>query len=126
MSSGTGSGILDDVVNGATQLTTFGLAGYGSGGLKTGVTGTPAVAGLKDITGATAAEEANAQARDQFNQNTAAAATDRSNAQLQDQRNQIASSQSAAAAVATSSANPNNNTSGGKRITGDVSDFLGL
>jgi len=48
------------------QTSTGGLVGYEDGGLKAGIVGEKVVGGLKEITGAAAAEEANVLARQRF------------------------------------------------------------
>ena len=77
---------------------------------------------LKEITGANAAEEANALAREQFEESSAKALKDREDSIAQVQRNEMAMSQSAGSRAASSTATTNTN----KRPIGDVSDFLGL
>ena len=116
-------------INAATQVSTGGMVGYGKDGLKTGIqgeqfikAGNTAVKGLKDVTGATAAEEANAQARSQFEDQAAQARQQRADAQILNQRNQVAASNNAGAARA----NRGTNRSTRSSSVGDVSDFLGI
>lgn len=122
MSSGTGVGFLDDVVNVATQISTAGTVGYGKQGVKKGITTEAAVDVTKEITGAKAAEEANAMARDQFNLATEQAKQDRLNSQTAAKNGQIAASNSAGAARGSASST----TKRANTPVGDVSDFLGL
>lgn len=123
MSSGTGVGILDHIGNIGAQLVTGGLVGFGKDGVKAGVTGQAAIDGTKEITGAKAAEDANAMAREQFDQSTKAALQDRTNAQEANKRNQIAASEGATKARGVGTPKSTNATT---PVTGDVSDFLGL
>lgn len=125
MSSGTGVSLLDDIINISTQVGTLGTVGYGEKGVKKGVVTDAAIKGTKEITGAKAAEEANAMARDQFEKSTKAAEQARLDSIKVNERIQTATSN---AATSTKS-NSTNKTSSGKTassITGDVTDFLGL
>lgn len=121
MSSGTG-GPLDDLLNVATQISSFGLVGFGDKGVKKGVVSDVGIKGVKDITGATAAEEANQMARDQFEQQTAATKQDRLNAQTANKNANIAASNGVGAMRSTGT---KNNKSSSANI-GDVKDFLGI
>ena len=122
MSSGTGVDVLDEGLNAFTNVFTFGQAGYGKDGfgMDKGVAGKQEINFLKEITGAKAAEEANAMARDQFNQEVAAKEVDRANAVSQKKNNQLNLSNNAQKLNNNSS--PNKST----KIVGDVTDFLGL
>ena len=113
---------LGTTLNVATNVVSAGLIGYENGGLKAGVTGQVAVDTTKDITGATAAEEANDMARQQFEQQTADALKVRQDNILANQRNQTALS-NAAGSRNSNIGTPQKTT---KTITGDVSDFLGV
>ena len=121
-----------DLLNLTFQGSTFGQVGYGDGKVTGGATakvaesaGQSVVSGLKEVTGAKAAEDANTMARQQFEQAKADAETARVTAQNQTAMDQVNQSKAAAAA--------RNSTS---RTTkrGDVSlalgqderDFLGL
>lgn len=121
--SGSNSNPLEDVLNVATQWSTLGLVGYDKKGFKAGVTGEPIVEGTKEITGAAAAEEANAMAREQFEQQTAAANQDRENAKIANQRANLTASQTASAARNIST---KNNKKSSSTPIGDVTDFLGI
>ena len=122
-----------DVVNAGVQGSTFGLAGYENGRVSNGVTtnwykvlGKEAVSGLKDVTGAKAAEEANLEARKQFEKSQADADLARSQAQAATARDQMTQSRMAnrgRGSVGGFNINPvapNNSTLGGEK------DFLGL
>lgn len=104
------------------QAGTGGTIGLGKDGIKAGITGQAAIDGVKEVTGAAAAEEANALARDQFEQNQQAALDDRQNAITQNNRRQVAASNAAGSARSNSN---QGGTSGSQKI-GNVSDFLGL
>lgn len=119
--------LLTDVANIGAQSITGGFAGVGKDGLKTGVTsdgivagGKAAVKGLKDVTGATAAEQANALAREQF---------EKSQADILNQRNenikQVGRDQVKQSMLAGSARNAGK-TSGSFSLGGDERDFLGL
>lgn len=126
MSGGTGVGFVDDGLNLLTNLSTGGLAGYGENGFSTDKGYSQKFGALKvykDISGATAAEEANNLARQQYEDSVTAAREQRENAITQNARNQMTASQNAGAARSFSNNNTTTNTS---RVTGDVSDFLGL
>jgi len=120
MSSGENSNPFEDILNIATQYVTVGLVGYDKKGFKAGVT----TEGVKEVTGANAAEEANDMARQQAEEAKAAGLQDRANAQLQNQQNQIAASNAATAARKTTGA-PRSSTKTSTPI-GDTTDFLGL
>lgn len=121
MSEGTGFSGLDDTLNILTNISTGGLAGFGEGGFKAGVTGKPLVEGTKDVTGASAAEEANEQARDQFEQSKVQAEEDRLKSQQQDTQTQIAASRGAGRVRSSVS----DSASTGPAVGGGK-DFLGL
>lgn len=129
MSSGTGVSAIDDVLNVALNFSTGGLAGFGEDGAGLGALGKPAVEagvdGLKEITGAKAAEEANAQTRKRFEEEKAKAAQDRLDAQAQSAANQLAASRSAEATRGGVSSQPKG-TSRFSSLGSDEEDFLGL
>lgn len=75
----------------------------------------------KEITGAAAAEEANAMARDQFNETKAESLKAREDATIAKQRGQIAAS-NAAGSARSSNVSPKVNAN----KVGDTKDFLGL
>jgi len=114
---------IGSTVNVVTNVATAGLVGYENGGLKAGVTGQVALDTTKDLTGATAAEEANDMARQQFEQQTADALKVRQDNILANQRNQTALSNAAGSSRNSNIGTPQKTT---KTITGDVSDFLGV
>lgn len=121
MSKGTGMGVIDDVINVGTQLMTGGLVGYSKNGIGAGITGEAAIDATKEVTGANAAEEANALARQQYEDSVEAARVQRQDAITRNARNQVAASQGAGAAR-TFNRSGNNSS----QVIGDVSDFLGL
>lgn len=117
--------LLTDTINYTSQYFSAGLVGYGQDGVKTGVTGTAGVNGLKEITGAKAAEDANKMAREQFEQARDDAQAERAEAIRQTGREELQKSRIAGAAR-------NARTSSGKGSYGSFSlgederDFLGL
>ena len=102
MSSGGGNSLFESLVDVGLQVGTAGLVGVKSeeGGLSAGVTGKPVVKGVKDVTGATAAEEANKLARDRFEQERADIVTARGEAKSQTAADQLAASRQAGGARA--------------------------
>jgi hypothetical protein len=115
---------LTQAVNGVMQLSTYGVVGYGKDGVKLGAVGAPvgaaALKGVKDITGATAAEQANQIARDQFNQQTATADKAQNDAITLKANQQLTASNSAGAA------SKNIIPPSVQNKVGDTKDFLGL
>lgn len=117
----SGNNFFDDVLDIVVQGSTFGLVGYdGKGKVKAGTTGKPAMDVTKEITGAKAAEEANEQAREQFNKDVEAARKQREDMQWMNQQRAIANSNNASSARSMKVDN--------KTVSkiGDTSDFLGL
>lgn len=129
--------LFSDVVNVGVQSATFGTVGYENGKLSNGVTtniakksGKGTASGLKEVTGAKAAEAANDMARKQFEDAQAQAEVDRKNTLAQNARDQVNQSQTAAGARASAtsrSTSKGTSTSGGSlSLGGDEKDFLGL
>lgn len=110
------------------QLSTGGLAGFKSddGGLGTGLSGDVAVGALKDVTGATAAEEANADARKRFAEEKSAADKARKDAQSQSAADQLAKSRSASSARGGISNPSSTGQARFSNLGSDEQDFLGL
>ena len=102
-------------LNTATQALTGGFASFENG--QFGMNGLT-TQGLKQITGAAAAEEANKQARQQMEQTRADAAAARVEQQNQNQRNQLAQSNAAGASRARSRSTSN--------LGSTERDYLGL
>jgi len=126
MSNGGGNSFFESILDIGTQALTGGLIGFESdkGGVSTGVTSDVAISGLKEVTGAKAAEEANAQARKQFEDEQKAALQDRENAKAETAANQLAASRQAGAVRSTT-----NTSRGGSTFSdlgSDERDFLGL
>lgn len=129
------SGVFETGLNLLTNLSTGGVGSYSNKGfdlnLKNGllggvgtsvVSGTKAVGeGIKEVTGANAAEEANNIARQQFQDQAAQANAARADAKAANFRNEVAASQGAGAARKSTIANKRSSS-----IVGDTSDFLGL
>lgn len=120
----------NDFLNHAVQRVTMGLVGVEDGKFSNGVvtnvakkTGKATVSGLKEVTGAKAAEAANDFAIEQFEETKAAAEKERFQAQSQLAADQVKQSQMAGAARNASS----RSTPGGSLILGDEEkDFLGI
>ena len=125
MSEGTGSGALDTFVEDVFNLTGgVGLFDFEKGkGFKAGKAGEAIVQGTKEVTGAAAAEDANALAREQFEQDKARLTKERADAQATNQRRQITASKGAAGARGNTST-----TTGGQgtSLNNTQTDFLGL
>jgi hypothetical protein len=124
----------NDFINFSTQMGTGGYLGYEDGKISNGATtnlfkktGKETVSGLKEITGAKAAEEANLQARQQFEETKANAQAARVEAQQQLAKDQLQQSNIAGAARAkrTTSANKGQPVPG-VTLGADERDFLGL
>lgn len=124
-----------DIVNYGIQASTGGWLGYENGKISNGVTtnvakstGQAVVSGIKEVTGAKAAEEANKMARDQFESAKADAEKARQDQIAQNAKDQMQQSQQAAAArVTAASRSSNKGTAVGGLILGqDEKDFLGL
>lgn len=122
MSSGTGVGFLDDSLNAVTNIFTAGVVGFDEDGLGTGILSDAAIDVTKEITGAKAAEEANALAREQAEQARAQAEQDRQNAISDDQRRNLQASRRAGSVRN----NSGDTSSGNVSNLGNQTDFLGL
>lgn len=126
--------IFADAVNLTTQVTTGGVFGFEDGKISNGVstniakkTGKEVVSGLKEITGAKAAEDANKMARTQFEEAKAESEADRVNQQNQIAMSQIQQSQIAGAARSVGTRSTNKSQGFGSSSFGDYEkDFLGL
>lgn len=123
MSSGTGSGFIDDVLNVGLQIGTAGFVGYGEEGFQGGYS----AEAIKEVTGANAAEEANKLAREQFEEETAQALEDRQNQITQNRQRQTQASQTAGAVRnrSTTSNSSSSSTTNTSNLGGET-DFLGL
>lgn len=122
--------LLTDVANIGVQSATFGVYGVGKNGLKNGVTtntvrtgGRAAEFGVKEITGANAAEQANALAREQFELQKEQSQAERAEAYRQVGIDQVKQSMLAGAARNTSRGASNK---GSFSLGGDEKDFLGI
>lgn len=124
-----------DIVNIGVQTATLGTVGYEDGKLSNGYvtniakkSGQGTVSGLKEVTGAKAAEAANALATKQYEEAKAQAEEERANTIAQTARDQINQSQKAAGARAssTSRATPKITSSGSSSLGDAESDYLGL
>lgn len=132
MGSGTGSGILDSTINYATTIFTGGSVGFDDDGFGTS-SGVISDGGdslvkkpIKDLTGATAAEEANEDARKRFEEEKAVAADQKKQNQAQSAANQLAASRSASSARGGVSNPSSSGQSRFSNLGSDESDFLGL
>jgi hypothetical protein len=119
--------VLNDVINLGVQYSTYGLVGVKDGKVTTGVTSGTALRGMKEITGAKAAEDANKLARDQFENSKAEALAQREESVRQTGREQLQQSRTAGAARATAQSTTNRGQAFGSfSLGGDEKDFLGL
>ena len=133
MSSDNGPGVLDDALNAFTNFTTFGTVGFDKDNLKfstdKGVNRNllkkPTTSALKDLTGATAAEEANRQKQARFEEEKAARAQQRVEDIATHERNQVTASRLAGANRKTTNRS-SRGTSRASSLGTDESDFLGL
>ena len=117
-----------DIANVAFQGATLGLVGVDEGGFKAGLTGQAikevTIDPLKDISGATAAEDANALAREQMEEEKASRLQAREDAKSQSAAEQVRASRSAGGVRTSTSGRTSGLTSA---IVGeDERDFLGL
>lgn len=119
MSQGSGSTELDQLIDIGANYFSLGTIGFGKEGFKEGIS----VKGLKEVTGAAAAEEANEMARKQFEEQKTAAQRDRENALAANAAQQLQLSRTAGSSrkPSTTSNKPSNNLLGGAER-----DFLGL
>ena len=120
--------ITDDALNISTNLSTGGLVGFEDGKFGTGKN--PLAGGvvdlLKEVTGAKAAEEANAAARSRFEEEKKKAEESRKAQKNQTAREQLAASRSAGSVR---SGSTKTSTSGSRFSSlggSDETDFLGL
>ncbi|MCK5139784.1 MAG: hypothetical protein KAQ85_08085 [Thermodesulfovibrionia bacterium] len=123
-----GNSVFQDIINAVTNVATGGLVGFKAddGGLGAGVVGKVGVGAIKDVTGATAAEDANADARARFEQEKASAEADRAAGQKKNAQEQLQASRSAEGARGGGKGGA---TAGGSQFSslgGDERDFLGL
>ena len=126
MSSGGGNSFFESLLDVGLQVGTSGIVGYKSddGGLGAGIIGQPIVDVTKEVTGASAAEEANKQARERFEQEKADTLTARAEVKAQTAADQLAASRGAAGARAGRTST--GTTSRASNLGGDERDFLGL
>lgn len=119
---------IDNTINAATQVSTAGTVGYkgGSFGTNKGVVTSGVKDVVKDITGATAAEEANKLARQQFEQAKADAEKARKDAEIQSARDQVTASRLAGGVRGGISTVAPKGASRFSTLGSDEKDFLGL
>lgn len=123
---GGGNSVFEQIIDVVVQSSTGGLAGFKSdeGGLAKGVTGSPLVDVVKEVTGAAAAEQANVDARKRFEEEKARSKKSRQEAKQQSAREQVTASRLAGAART-----GGRGTDRGSRFSSlgsDERDFLGL
>lgn len=125
--------LFSDVANYTVNTATAGLLGYENGRIGNGVTtntlreaGRATRDGIKEITGASAAEEANAQARAQYEQARADAEAARVEQQNRIAQSEITKSRSAQRSRSTQSRTRTSGGYGSFSISQDEQDFLGL
>lgn len=123
MSSGTGVGFLDDIIDVSTNFGTGGLVGFDEEGFGTGVTSDIAIDATKEITGAAAAEEANAMALEQAREDRQARLDQRATARTQQRNRQISASNAAGASRRSVT---NTSQARGSSLGGDEGNLLGL
>lgn len=125
----------DDLLNGTVQAMTGGFVGVEDGKVSNGVmsnvaksAGKSVLSGVKTITGAKAAEDANKIATQQFEEQKASAIADRQESYRQAGLQQVQASQQASAARSTSrsAAATSNTNKGAFNLGGDEKDFLGV
>jgi hypothetical protein len=125
----------NDILNVGVQSMSGGFVGFENGKISNGVstniaksTGQAVVSGLKTVTGAKAAEEANKIATQQFEEQKASAIADRQESYRQAGLQQVQTSQQAGAARSTSrsAAATSNTNKGAFNLGGDEKDFLGV
>jgi hypothetical protein len=124
----------NDVMNYGVQALTLGTLGYQDGKVSNGVTtnywrevGRASRKGIKDVTGATAAEEANRLAREQFEQQRADAEAARLESIRQTGRDQMRQSNLAGAVRNTARSTANRGQAVGSYSLGDEEkDVLGV
>ena len=125
----SGGSLIEDALNIFANVSTGGLVGFdgANNGFTPGIVGRAGVQGLKEVTGAQAAEDANKLAREQFEQQKADALQDRENALALDAATQLQVSRSAGGlrrSTNRSGGDPRPSTS--NSLGGDERDFLGL
>ncbi|MCK4518202.1 hypothetical protein KAT92_05460 [Candidatus Babeliales bacterium] len=121
-----GNSVFEDILNVALQGATFGTLGVSEEGVGLGVVGEAGASALKDITGVTAAEDANKIAREQFETEQAAIETERETAQADSAQAQLKASRLAGTARKTSTRTSTGRSAQGSQLIGDERDFLGL
>jgi hypothetical protein len=126
--SGGGGNFFENVLNSYTQIMTAGVVQYNDKGFKADLNDSVGMNTYKEMSGAKAAEEANEQAREQFEEQKANAATERQNALLQNANDQRKQSLMAGAARNTTSKSTANKGQavGSFSLGGDEKDFLGI
>lgn len=124
-SSGGGNSFIESLVDIGSQYFTYGTVGYKSdeGGISPGIVGQAAIDITKDLTGASAAEEANKLATEQFQEEKTAALQQREDAKAQTAAEQLSISRQASASRA-GGIRPTGSRSSG--LGGEERDFLGL
>jgi len=130
MGGGGGGDFFERAIDVVTQVSTGGLAGFEDGDFGKGVQ-LDEVPGtlksvVKDITGATAAEEATAQARERFNEEKAAALAQRKEAKALTAKQQLTASRLAAGARRAGATTAAGTKTKSTKLGSDESDFLGL
>lgn len=114
----------------STQLLSGGIVGFEDGGFTPGVVGKPALAGLKEVTGAAAAEEANALTREAIEDERERRLREREELQARNARDALTRSRTAAG-VRRGGGSGSGGFFGGSTfsdstIGSDERDFLGL
>ncbi len=122
-----GNSVFQDIINIGANAFTGGAVGFeaDNGGFGKGVVLDATVDAIKEITGATAQEEATQQQRDQFDTEQANIKRDREDALAQKSANQLAKSNRAGGARRGRSKS-SSNTSANTTVGAGGKDFLGL
>lgn len=129
---GGSNSVVEDIVSGASQITTGGLVDVNAdGSVKGGVTTNLVEDVVKDVTGASAAEEANELAREQFEEGKQKAIDQRAEARSKNARDQLAASRGAASNRRSGKSGDNKGRKGAgdssvSSLGSDTQDFLGL
>lgn len=118
-----GGDTAEQIADVTTQLHTLGIVGFEGGGFKKGVVTEAGISGLKEVTGAKAAEEANQMAREQLEKEKATAQQEREEARAQTAAEQLVASRQAGGVRRGTVGGSFKSSFGGDT---DERDFLGL
>lgn len=125
VSNGTGIRTLDDVINVATQYSTFGLVGFEDGKIKAGVTTRAVDEGIGEVTGRNLNRKANMEAKDAVAAEAAARAKDLADRRARKARLDVQASTEAGLILNSQDAQQRTQLLG-QAEAGMTRDFLGL